>query len=109
MSEDKFKFFFFYINSLFYINSFNKVGGVDKGVGVANGNVYGNGVYSATGPSTPMGYSKTSNTIILAKALIGNQIKATQPTTDCDSWIPQADWMIFKKGDQLLPTYVVHY
>ncbi|KAG5177742.1 AAA domain-containing protein [Tribonema minus] len=34
-----------------------KIGGRDSGVRVANGSSYGQGVYTATGPGTPMGYT----------------------------------------------------
>ena len=39
------------------------VGGVDPGVKKANGDVYGSGVYSATGPSTPMYYGRGSHKV----------------------------------------------
>jgi hypothetical protein len=82
------------------------VGGA--GVQVANGTAYGQGVYSATGPNTPMGYAKSSNEVILAMAVKGKHTSGSQ-TAGSDSWSPKQDWMIFAKGEQLHPTYVVHY
>jgi hypothetical protein len=72
-----------------------KVGGA--GVPIANGAAYGNGVYTATGPSTPMGYTHGANKIFLARGLVLN------------SDISVNDWIIFKSGKQLLPCYVVHF
>jgi hypothetical protein len=81
-----------------------KVGG--QGVRVANGSAYGLGVYTATGPNTPMQYAGNSgNRVILAKALEG--VKGEQGVGDC--WAPRGDWLVFKTGEQLLPSYVVHW
>jgi len=84
-----------------------KVGGKDAGVGVANGSVHGHGVYTATGPDTPMGYAQMggASAVILAKALEGT--RGAQGVGDC--WAPRGDWLVFKSGKQLLPKYVVHY
>jgi hypothetical protein len=82
-----------------------KVGGRDPGVPVANGSSYGVGVYTATGPATPMTYSRRGNKVILARALKGTG--GAQGVGD--SWEPQADWIVFKDGKQLLPVYVIHY
>lgn len=82
-----------------------KVGGKDTGVGVVNGAAYGHGVYSATGPGTPMGYGRGSNGVILAQALPGH----TGPQGTSDSWCPNGDWYIFKEKEQVLPCYVVRY
>ena len=81
-----------------------KIGGA--GVAVAHGSAYGKGVYSATGPSTPMGYGNGANAVILCKALPGDI-----DTDMRDSWRPNADsdWLIFKTAEQLLPVYVVHF
>jgi hypothetical protein len=76
-----------------------KVGGRDPGVPVANGSSYGKGVYTATGPASPMSYSQAGK-VILARALKGG---------GSDSWEVREDWVIFKDGSQLLPVYVVHY
>ena len=80
-----------------------KVGG--QGVGVANGSAYGKGVYTATGPGTPMGYGQSSRSVILCKALPGT----TGPQGVGDSWKPCNDWVIFREAAQLLPKYVVHF
>ena len=80
-----------------------KVGGVD--VNIANGALYGEGVYTATGPSTPMSYSPDSNTVILAKALPGR----IGGWYDGDCWVPKDDWKVFRTGSPLLPCYIVHY
>ena len=76
-----------------------KVGGQE--VTVANGTAYGSGVYTATGPATPMGYSRDSNAVILAKALPGAK--------GIDSRSPNQDWVIFNSGAQLLPVYVLQW
>lgn len=89
------------------------VGGED--VGVKNGSAYGKGVYTATGPTTPITYARDCRCIILARALEGKHSptkrhpnpKETLQT--CDSWSPVKHWMVFRKGCQLLPRYVVYY
>ena len=75
-----------------------KVGGVD--IAVANGRAFGTGVYTAVGPSTPMGYGLGTNKVILAQALVGRDQE--------DSFTPgqHPDWRIFKTKDQMLPRYV---
>eukprot|EP01050_Picozoa_sp_SAG11_P007701 SAG11_NODE_651_length_7926_cov_2.465057_1_plen_2511_part_00 len=80
-----------------------KVGGED--IGVRNGAAYGNGVYTATGPDTPMGYAQDTGCVILARALKGNH----GGRAGGDSWSPHTDWLIFRTKEQLLPCYVVHY
>ena len=84
-----------------------KVGGRDAGVAVANGTVHGHGVYTATGPDTPMTYARHGNTnaVILAKAIEGT--RGAQGSSDC--WAPRGDWLVFKSGAQLLPKYVVYW
>jgi hypothetical protein len=75
-----------------------KVGG--SGVNIANGAAYGNGVYTATGPNTPMAFSKNSRCVILCKGLL------------CGSnghVAPHKDYIIFKRGSQLLPSYIVYF
>ena len=78
-----------------------KVGGQD--VDVAHGTAYGQGVYTATGPSTPMTYGQ----LILCKALPG---KAGLQGVG-DSWKPRVDddWVIFREAAQLWPKFVVHF
>ena len=96
-----------------------KVGGAD--IAVAHGAAHGKGVYTAVGPNTPMGYGKC-NKVILAQAYTGQESGqlpgqggragggAGEGKCDgYDSWRPRDDWLIFKTGEQLLPTYVVHY
>lgn len=84
-----------------------KVGGRDPGVRVANGTAHGYGVYTATGPGTPMHYAGQGdgNSVILAKGLEGT--RGQREMGDC--WAPNGDWLIFKTGEQLLPKYVVHW
>lgn len=82
-----------------------KVGGVDEGIKVAHGSSYGYGVYTAAGPAVPLTYSG-GHTIILAAALEGSQSRGKTPA--CDSWAPQEDWVIFNRGGQLHPKYVIH-
>jgi len=81
-----------------------KVGG-QAGVPVIHGARYGHGVYTATGPNTPMGSYARGNCVILAKALEG--VRGAQEASDC--WAPKLDWLVFKTGEQLLPKYVVHW
>jgi hypothetical protein len=87
-----------------------KVGG-EGDVKVANGSAYGQGVYSATGPGTPMGYVKGRKMIIIAKGLKGRFQDTERGGANADSWRgPRGrEWCIFRSGDQLLPVYVVHY
>lgn len=82
-----------------------KVGG--DTVPVQNGAAHGRGVYTATGPMTPMQYSNSGggNAVVLSKALEGT--RGRQEQDDC--WVPRGDWLIFKSGEQLLPTYAVHW
>ena len=80
-----------------------KIGGDD--VTIAHGRLYGRGVYSATGPDTPMLYGSDAKSVILCKALPGK----TGTREGDDSWKPHKDWMIFKTAEQLLPVYVVHF
>ena len=91
-----------------------KVGGKTydgKKFPVANGTQYGQGVYSATGPNTPMSYSRDgNNSIILAMALKGKF--APSQAAGLDSWSngsARSDWLIFADDEQVLPVYVVHY
>ena len=81
-----------------------KVGGRD--IGVANGSVHGVGVYTATGPGTPLMRYGHGTTVILAVAIEGSQTRAETP--NCDSWTPLGDWIVFRHGAQLLPKYVLH-
>jgi len=81
-----------------------KVGG--QGVGIAHGAAYGKGVYTAKGPSTPLGYGQDAKAVILCKALSG---KRGNKAEEHDSWAPNQDWLIFKTAEQLLPVYVLHY
>lgn len=79
-----------------------KIGGQD--VAVAHGTVHGTGVYTATGPLSPMAYNQNRDSnkhVILAKGLLG--------TRDVDSRAPKADWLVFNTKEQLLPLYVVYY
>ena len=70
-----------------------KIGGQD-GHPISIGAAHGQGVYTATGPSTPMGYGSKSRSVILCNALVGSE-------GDCkkgDHWrpMPNGDWMIFR-------------
>jgi hypothetical protein len=81
-----------------------KVGG-EEGVPIVNGAAWGRGVYTATGASTPISYAGGTKQVILARGLLGTV--GQQGVTD--SWKPKQDWIIFRRGGQLLPRYVVHY
>lgn len=86
-----------------------KVGGVDKGVKVAHGSAYGPGVYTAISPHTPQQYAKGTNAIILAKGLRGKVATQNGFALNANSVSPNPDWVIFKKGCQVLPLYVVYF
>ena len=81
-----------------------KVGGQEAHP-ISNGAACGQGVYSATGPNTPMGYGSSSSSVILCKALVGKLGEQERG----DHWKPNGDWIIFKTAAQLLPKYVVHF
>jgi hypothetical protein len=81
-----------------------RVGGRD--IAAANGSAYGIGVYTATGPNTPVNYAQGSRQVILSYALTGNVGSAANGG---DSWRPRGDWHIFRHGNQLLPKWVVHF
>jgi len=81
---------------------------VAHGDQIKNGAAFGHGVYTATGPQTPMSYADRTGcgAVILSLALPGR----TGQQEQADSWVvPQSDWMIFKTGEQLCPKYVVRY
>ena len=83
-----------------------RVGG--KGVAVANGSVYGRGVYTATGPDTPMGtYAASTSRVILSRALTGRE--GPQEGVGVDMWRPRTDWAVFADPHALLPMYVLRY
>ena len=83
-----------------------KVGGA--GIAIANGNMYGSGVYTATGPHTPMSFSGGGGGgVLLVKALEG--VRGASERAECDCWSPKDDWLVFRDGHQLLPTYVVYF
>jgi hypothetical protein len=90
-----------------------KVGGEDDGVIVENGAKYGAGVYAATGPNTPLTYSKNhakNDPIFLAQGFKGPEMKNGNSRSwqnDCTFKRPVQDWVVFRKGKQLLPKYVV--
>ena len=73
-----------------------------------NGAAHGRGVYTATGPETPIFYSKASQctAVILCRTLPGHVVAQEGKG---DSWKPKKDWLIFAPGDQLLSVYVVHF
>jgi len=88
---------------------------VARGGQITNGAVHGFGIYTATGPDTPMGYSHNqgASATILSKALIGTQGASPRSNQESPShihsWVPRGDWRVFKDGEQLLPTYIIHY
>jgi hypothetical protein len=83
------------------------VGG-QNGHPISNGEAYGQGVYSATGPATPMGYGRDASAVILAQALPGRHVDGNQ-SRFADSWTPRQDWYIFARSEQVLPCYVVRW
>jgi hypothetical protein len=85
-----------------------KVGG-NGTIEIRNGAVHGKGVYTATGPNTPVRYSNQAggNAVILSKALEGT--KGRQELGDCWAPIRDQDWLVFKSGEQLLPKYAVYW
>ena len=77
-----------------------KVGGEE--VTMKTGCVYGKGVYVAANPETAMQYAKTSRMMLLSRAVCGSKdvhhnFGATK------------DIFVLRKGDQLLPCYIVHF
>jgi hypothetical protein len=76
---------------------------------------HGRGVYTATGPSTPITFARDCNSVILATGLNG----VTGIVGQGDNWKPvgkfcrkllqENDWRIFRTGEQLLPRYVIHF
>ena len=85
-----------------------KVGGRD-GIPIANGAAHGNGVYTATGPATPMqSYAGGTSQVILARALPGRQ-GARDAAGGADMWRPRRDWAVFADAASLLPVYVVRF
>ena len=81
-----------------------KVGG--RNVKVAHGSANGAGVYTATGPGTPMSYSREARCVILCLGLPGKE----GLQGESDSWAGNVpDWRIFAQGGQLWPRYVVHF
>ena len=81
--------------------------GGSEGVPIVNGAVFGNGIYTAKGPDTPMSYGSGARQVILARALRGRC--GRDSTGGDDSWEPKGDWVVFRKGEQLLPVFVVHF
>lgn len=85
-----------------------RVGG--EGVAIQNGAAYGRGVYTATGPDTPMSsYAHNTRQVILSRALPGHQSAPRRDSDDVDMWRPRPDWAVFADAKSLLPVYVVKY
>eukprot|EP00466_Bigelowiella_natans_P019670 jgi/Bigna1/82219/fgenesh1_pg.89_\ len=86
-----------------------KIGGIDAVK--ANGSAHGLGIYTSKTPMDPIKYSsvgvcrhrKKKGMIIMARSIVGKK--------DVHSWSPTSnkDWMVFRRSEQLLPSYVVHY
>ena len=84
------------------------MGGTD-GIPITNGAAYGNGVYTATGPATPMlSYAGVTSQVILARALPGQQ-GDTVHAAGVDMWRPRREWAVFADPASLLPVYVVRF
>lgn len=78
-----------------------KVGG-EEGVAIRCGAAYGHGVYAAADPEISVHYSKGHGMMLLSLALPGELGK--------DYTLGGApDIYVIKKGDQLLPRYIVHF
>ena len=95
-----------------------KVGGVDDGIPIGNGKVHGYGVYCATTPDTPIGY--TDSTWVLAcLAMKGiqspNMIQdpALLNTGKFHSYKPlgntQKNWQVIFTKEQLLPRFFIEF
>ena len=79
-------------------------------VAATNGSQHGKGVYTASGPATPIEYAKGgAQCVILAEALPGVEGKRGGGSGSVDSWRPKSDWIVFRSGRQLLPRWVVHW
>ena len=99
------------------------VGGRTPGVHLLNGAVHGHGVYAATGPETPSQYGQHARpfswparmggaykAVILARATPGRRgADGSRGEDGADAWYPRGDWAVFRRGEQLLPTYVVYF
>ena len=84
-----------------------KVGGTE-GIAIANGAVHGRGVYTATGPATPMqSYAGSTSQVILCRALPGQE--GPRDSNGVDMWRPRRDWAVFADAASLLPMYVVRF
>ncbi|CAE7385400.1 unnamed protein product, partial [Symbiodinium microadriaticum] len=84
-----------------------KVGGVDAGIPVTHGAVYGPGVYTAIGPATAQHYARGVNAVVLAKGLRGKV--GSIGDVAADSVTANQDWIVFRRGCQLMPLYVVYF
>ncbi|MCO5551811.1 hypothetical protein L7F22_005313 [Adiantum nelumboides] len=78
-----------------------KVGGTD-GVEIRSGAAYGHGVYTAANPDTSIRYSAKGGMMLLSNAVCG---KLGEDYNKGGS----GDVYVVKRGDQLLPKYIVHF
>ena len=77
------------------------VGGSVAGVPVLNGNSCGAGVYTAIGPTTPMGYGTGTGKVMLAKTMPGlNNVHSIRPN---------GDWIVFRDPALLLPIAIITF
>ena len=81
------------------------VGGTSAEVPVANGAAHGAGVYTAIGPTTPIGYSRGIAKVMLALGLEGVINERVQGNIDTVK--VGNDWLIFRSADQLLPVAII--
>jgi hypothetical protein len=90
---------------------------VARGSEIRIGALHGIGVYTATGPDTPMIYAagpgSSGGSVILSQALIGREGKAPdnrmEAPDDVDSWAACGDYRIFRDASLVLPKYIIHY
>ena len=77
-----------------------KVGGEE--VIMKTGCIYGKGVYVAANPETAMQYAKESRMMLLSRAVCGS--KGVHHNFGATN-----DIFVLRKGDQILPCYIVHF
>ena len=77
-----------------------KIPGTREGVTVQNGSALQNGIYSALNPSTPIGYARGCNFLIVGVALDPCQQNQVRH---------HGDWRVFYSNDLVVPVWLFRY
>jgi len=77
------------------------IGGTVAGVPILNGAAHGQGVYTAIGPTTPMGYGVGTGKVVLARTMPG--------VLNIHSVRPNGDWIVFRDPALLLPLAIITF